>query len=384
MNEIIPFGKYKDKPIEFLAKDKDYITWLLSTDWFKDKYSNIYSIVINNFQENSDSPEHNKLQVKFLNQEYRLKVAYAALGSKLFNCNKNKIDEIFSGYFANLIKFYSSKYSDKLEKINRSISYNESCIKNHPNTPVGQSAETDIVENRKKLDSFPSKEEFIASKIETLLQPFNNSSYNTIIFSNIDFENSKSASDVSFSIRIGCIGCHELLETIEDKIHLRGSVSELFNFSIELKPVVYDDFPAILRQMKHSKATYLLINEYRGEGATEEEFVQYFKTQGITVLYEKEILDISLPSYPEEYKFKLPNLYLSEKHVNKEIMWNIPSYGRQWSPQEEKEKLNLIPPNISCEDGKIFSSEKERILLLKMLLEQLGKNKALEIIDETI
>ena len=56
--EIIPFGKYKDQPIEAMAQDGKYVEWLTSQDWFRDKYKDIYSIVINNFQAPSETPDH--------------------------------------------------------------------------------------------------------------------------------------------------------------------------------------------------------------------------------------------------------------------------------------------------------------------------------------
>ncbi len=40
---------YKDKPVEILAEDEQYMQWLLIQDWFKNRYKNIYNVVINNF-----------------------------------------------------------------------------------------------------------------------------------------------------------------------------------------------------------------------------------------------------------------------------------------------------------------------------------------------
>ncbi len=66
----IPFGKYKDMPIEALSQDKKYLDWLLAQNWFAEKYRDLHTIIINNFQEPTDTPEHNKLQALFLNNEY--------------------------------------------------------------------------------------------------------------------------------------------------------------------------------------------------------------------------------------------------------------------------------------------------------------------------
>lgn len=74
-DQLIPFGKHKGKPIEILAEDKEYTKWLLAQPWFKTKYQNIHMLVINNFREPLDTPEHNELQVKFLDNEFSLKLA---------------------------------------------------------------------------------------------------------------------------------------------------------------------------------------------------------------------------------------------------------------------------------------------------------------------
>jgi hypothetical protein len=83
-DQLIPFGKYKGKPVEILAEDKDYTNWLLAQPWFKTKYQNIHMIVINNFHAPVDTPEHNELQVKFLDKKYALKLAYL-LEPRLFD-----------------------------------------------------------------------------------------------------------------------------------------------------------------------------------------------------------------------------------------------------------------------------------------------------------
>jgi hypothetical protein len=69
-NNLIPFGKYKGQPVEVLATDKQYLDWLLSQTWFRERYPSINTIIINNFQKPSETPEHNKIQALFLDQEF--------------------------------------------------------------------------------------------------------------------------------------------------------------------------------------------------------------------------------------------------------------------------------------------------------------------------
>lgn len=103
---IVPFGKYKGKPIEALQEDDSYIQWLTAQSWFKEKYQNFYTVIVNNFQAPTETPEHNQMQVKFLAEEYRLKVAYKLIGEKLFKYNQAHFDETIPDLFSQIDSTY--------------------------------------------------------------------------------------------------------------------------------------------------------------------------------------------------------------------------------------------------------------------------------------
>lgn len=90
---LVPFGKYKDKPVTELLADKNYVDWLKAQDWFSEKSPVIYNIVVNqtiNTTNNSKTPEHNKLQNLFLDKNNQKKLL-----SKLFNKKVNSdIDKV--------------------------------------------------------------------------------------------------------------------------------------------------------------------------------------------------------------------------------------------------------------------------------------------------
>jgi hypothetical protein len=67
---VVPFGKYKDKPVELMISDRQYCEWLAAQPWFKEKYQTIYNVIINAGPELEDTPEHNRLQAMFLNKEF--------------------------------------------------------------------------------------------------------------------------------------------------------------------------------------------------------------------------------------------------------------------------------------------------------------------------
>jgi len=72
MQNLIPFGKYKGKEIEQVAEDKHYLEWLCAQAWFRERHGDLYQVIINNFAEPEDTPEHNKLQACFLDKDYCL------------------------------------------------------------------------------------------------------------------------------------------------------------------------------------------------------------------------------------------------------------------------------------------------------------------------
>jgi uncharacterized protein (DUF3820 family) len=75
---LVPFGKYKGQPITKLINDTEYLDWCKTQDFFK-KYPIVYNICVNQTittnNSNAKTPEHNKIQNMFLEQENIKKIA---------------------------------------------------------------------------------------------------------------------------------------------------------------------------------------------------------------------------------------------------------------------------------------------------------------------
>lgn len=82
-NQIIPFGKYKGKPISILQNDKEYLEWVMSQGWFIEKFQSLHTIIINNFETQNKTPEHNQFQEMFLDDNLISKIVYKETGLKL-------------------------------------------------------------------------------------------------------------------------------------------------------------------------------------------------------------------------------------------------------------------------------------------------------------
>jgi len=67
---IVPFGKYKGQPVEALQQDRGYCEWLAGQDWFRTRYANIHTLIVNHFGEPCETPEHNQMQARFLDNDW--------------------------------------------------------------------------------------------------------------------------------------------------------------------------------------------------------------------------------------------------------------------------------------------------------------------------
>jgi hypothetical protein len=61
----------------------------------------------------------------------------------------------------------------------------------------------------------------------------------------------------------------------------------------------------------------------------------------------------------------------------KRIHWDIRREGRRWSEEEFDQRLYQAPEKIEFVDG-IFASDRERLIVLGMLLENLGIDRAVQ------
>lgn len=100
---LVPFGKYKGQPITILLNDTKYLEWCRQQEWFQ-KFPIVYNICVNQSivttNQNSKTPEHNKLQNLFLhheNVEKLLKKIFIKKTSKDINITTGKIT--FEGMF---------------------------------------------------------------------------------------------------------------------------------------------------------------------------------------------------------------------------------------------------------------------------------------------
>lgn len=74
--DLVPFGKYKGRPVVELMADSNYCEWLGAQSWFRERYGNVYNMIINTGGQPQDSPEHNAMQARFLDHDECLRLAH--------------------------------------------------------------------------------------------------------------------------------------------------------------------------------------------------------------------------------------------------------------------------------------------------------------------
>ena len=264
---IIPFGKYNGQPVEVLQNDPQYCQWLSSQEWFRERYSQINTLIINNFTKPEDTPEHNALQALFLddkivsrmitliekpNPEFLLKFYEAQYGKCMTNLQKQK------EYISGIAGTYGEKYllvpcnarggSQNYYYFDETARYNSTGWCN-PETPLCHCRM------------------YVTEPEEYPGQPW---------WETPEFE----VHGWDVHVKGGITGAVTYLR----------SASE-FDYYIEVKPCLGDDYPSILRQMKTNEKQRLLRNkcilvykEFTAKGATLEQVKKIFESSEYIVL----------------------------------------------------------------------------------------------------
>jgi hypothetical protein len=247
--EVIPFGKYKNQPLEVLSQDPQYMEWLTQQDWFKSRYQNIYTLVVNNFGTPQDTPEHNKLVSLFLDDDFLQKIV-------------NKFDYVFcidKSIQQNLDESIQETYGKKQK--NENTSFN------------GCSSIKDIEQKRKLKEKIL---QYVTTNKDKVNQEM---FYYTPLF-----ENSK-GSDVSLTI-YSIYHFKEISFSINAAARNFGYIYNTIKLLIECKPVVGEDFPSVIRQCRTQKSNVLIIDEFTATSVTIEQVRKMFPDIAIILLNE--------------------------------------------------------------------------------------------------
>lgn len=69
---VVPIGKYKGATVaELLVRDPAYVEWITSQGWFAQRFAEVHAAIISRGAGTDDTPEHNQLQARFMEPEFR-------------------------------------------------------------------------------------------------------------------------------------------------------------------------------------------------------------------------------------------------------------------------------------------------------------------------
>ncbi len=66
------------------------------------------------------------------------------------------------------------------------------------------------------------------------------------------------------------------------------------------------------------------------------------------------------------------------------VTWDIRREGRAWRGEEVWQRYQLTPEKMELIEGKLFWTEEDRLLMLGLLLENVGIDKAIRLGDPEI
>lgn len=228
MSEMIPFGKYKGQPIEVLQNDPEYANWIAQQQWAKERHPQIVNIIINKFGESEETPDHNAMQAKFMDPRYCAMLA-ESLGAFIPE-PASQVQAIADRIAGDRLRFPG-----------------------------------DLFSSQRTHDKIDSLSELVHGQA---------------------FE--AGAIDVSFEVRMA--GVDIRYGGRYDYRVERFIATNRKSAAVEIKPIVGDDYPAILRQMRNNRSNILVYGTYNGIGVNEKTFRQFFEMQKIRVVKESEIL----------------------------------------------------------------------------------------------
>jgi uncharacterized protein (DUF3820 family) len=236
---VVPFGKYKGQPLEAMAADTQYLDWLTAQPWFRERYANLYTLVVNNFGEPSETPEHNELQAMFLDDAFCLRF----------------LERYSPGWALKQLAEYWQEAVKEVRRAERPCVWKRSCEADC-DWCYSYAWTENLLFDGKTFAVFP-----IVGKVTDRQFEYNGRMCRS--------------ADVFL---VGSAKGEAIRQCAEIEV------------AIELKPSIGDDYPAVLRQMRASGTTCLVTRYYTGIGATREQFIAIFQSAGRSVVFLDELL----------------------------------------------------------------------------------------------
>ncbi len=279
-SQVIPIGKLKGRAYDALLLEPEYAQYLLRSKYGELERNEpvLFQFLVSRFGMPERTPAHNRLQNRFLDPSFALRMAIAAsrdVRDTIDNCRTLDVPLIWRRHVA-------SAYRSLLEP---------------------RQAELRSIGTRYLAKAAERLHEVLIAQIDHLQvrrgdEEIVGSTINDPLFAVVhEFE--ANGPDVSYSIaRSGEVRTIRIDEySGEEDIAIGHAFSGYGykHFTVEVKPIVGDDYPNILRQMKKARSNQLLIGEFRSTSASWDELVKVFGMSGISVVHLETVERTEIP-----------------------------------------------------------------------------------------
>lgn len=312
-NELVPFGKYKGQPLEVLLGDTQYMSWLSEQPWVKERFPTVQTLIINNFGEPNDTPEHNEMQNSFFNQEYLQEFVQRKIVRVLANKIPELIDRTITRY--ELEKARCDGVVSAAEGVNVPDGF---CLILQDDVQITMQASEVLdtsTSKTKDIDEIKKHINSIDIYVDRLLDLKDSISKNKLprvwcrVVSEVDgwdiriSPSTREYSKGSWSWECCSGGEYYYEHSGEQKMldNILHHTKHPDRFLVEIKPDVGDDFPSILRQMKTNRKRYMATGKYvdpawcflvyrrfQSSSTTEEDVKNQFLSSGFIMVKESE------------------------------------------------------------------------------------------------
>ena len=291
---LVPFGKYKGQPItDLLNGDPSYLEYLKKQEWFR-KYPTVYNIVVNQTittnNNNSKTPEHNKLQNLFLdnnNVEKLLRFIY-----KKFRHIKNIPYEFASCEFEGLFNW---------DIIISNLSYTKlQCKCNWDEKKEGECCECKNYEDN-------DVEEYQLPDIYIEAKPLMGDDYPCVL------RKMKLQKELTIN------SLQKRKEDILDEVGYIKGKDRMLNYSFKHGQEIKKTFEFIENNSRIFIGKYiLLLKEFNSSTTSKDELIEIFKQSNIDIIFTNDLFETPITkqvNLEEENKILRENLLHSEKKI---------------------------------------------------------------------
>jgi hypothetical protein len=263
---VISFGKHKGSTVaELLSKDPQYAEWIMTQGWLADRFAEVHAALAARGAQNEDTPEHNRLQARFLDPLFRHALLQLiipkTLAARLETLEGYSIQDQWSSFCSAEQRKAEEDIAKSRTKYPKIIDWNE------VRWDISEAARSEY----NRLIAIKDQNAQVGILCASGKEPCGHLRF----FSSVQFEIKGVDASVDWTYS----------SSEEEFKKYRGYNIE----KIEIKPEVGDDYPSIMRQMNRLECRFLVTEKYNGLGVSEPEVKQMFESNRCHLIFIRDI-----------------------------------------------------------------------------------------------